>query len=563
MLLRQSTAHQSQDERLRQYEIFSQSSPSLTETKFRIEGNFVIVNQHGREITFPSPLPLVKQSHIVFGYEQWLQRKYCLPGFVEIQPGDVVVDCGAYVGGFSLSASRIASQLHAFEPDRDNAACTRRNLAGFNHVHVNECGLYDKSDEMVLNISASSVEHSLLLPDDGTVVEQRRIPVISLADYARIHGIDHYDFVKIEAEGVELEVFAGLRDMRPRQIAIDVSPERNNESPAEEFRHILESIGYEVRQRGHVMFARIIGFDPCSLNQVPHQQLTINTLPTNQATTANTVLQSTISKPLVAKPKQTLLTKLSRLLFAQRNAKVPRIIYSLWLQGMNNAPDLVKLNFARWAKLNPGYHLNILDQAAAEKFLADESINLARLTPQALSDVLRAKLLSTTGGIWVDASLFPTQPLDNWLRSKITTSGFFAFERPGPDRPVSSWFLAATKHNAMMQAWWNQVLAYWSTERVAMQTVPENPVEAVEIPGQFPYFWFHYLFQLLLERDTGFANAWAACHKIQADAPHALQVHFANDGLPTHAEITQIIAGAPVHKLNWRANYPIEILSAL
>ena len=244
-------------ERLELYSVLSTCVSSFAATTFRIEDDMVIACQRDREIAFPRPVPMVKLTIITFGYEEWLQRKYCLPGFVEVQPGDVVVDCGAYVGGFSLSAAKIAAELHAFEPDERNAHCARRNLAGMDHVHVVECGLYDCSDEMMLNISESSVEHSLLQPDDNVVVETRRIPVVSLADYARAGGIERFDFVKIEAEGVELEVFAGLEDMRPGQLAIDVSPERNGQSPAAEFRSRLEPLGYEVRQRGQVMFARL------------------------------------------------------------------------------------------------------------------------------------------------------------------------------------------------------------------------------------------------------------------------------------------------------------------
>jgi hypothetical protein len=62
--------------------------------------------------------------------------------------------------------------------------------------------------------------------------------------------------VKIEAEGVELEVFDGLESIRPRKLAIDVSPERDGESPAEEFKSRLAKINYEFRHRGHVLFAR-------------------------------------------------------------------------------------------------------------------------------------------------------------------------------------------------------------------------------------------------------------------------------------------------------------------
>ncbi len=66
-----------------------------------------------------------------------------------------------------------------------------------------------------------------------------------------------FDFVKIEAEGLELEVVEGLYDQRPRKLAIDVSPERNGKSPAYEFRERLASPGYEIRRRAYVTFAKL------------------------------------------------------------------------------------------------------------------------------------------------------------------------------------------------------------------------------------------------------------------------------------------------------------------
>jgi FkbM family methyltransferase len=255
--IRAIAAELPEPERMELYSALSACVPSLVETRFRLEEDAALVDQLGKEIAFPRPVPLVKLALIVFGYVEWLRRKYSLPGFVEVQPGDIVVDCGAYVGGFSLSAARVAAEVHAFEPERQNARCARRNLAAMPNARVMECGLYDRSDQFTLNISSNSVEHSMLEPDDHVVIERRPISVVSLADYAQANGIDRLDFLKIEAEGVELEVFAGLGDIRPARLAIDVSPERNGKSPAGEFRLLLEPLGYEVQQRAQVMFARL------------------------------------------------------------------------------------------------------------------------------------------------------------------------------------------------------------------------------------------------------------------------------------------------------------------
>jgi FkbM family methyltransferase len=511
--LRSVTQSLPEPQRLELYSILSATAPSYTATNFQVHADAAVAVQNGDEIAFPRPVPMVKLSHIIFGYEEWLKRKYSLPGFVEVKAGDVVVDCGAYVGGFSLSAAKIAAEVHAFEPEHANALCARRNLERFRNARVNECGLYDRSTVMTLNLSASSVEHSLLQPDDGVITGTCSIEVKSLADYARENDIERFDFVKIEAEGVELEVFDGLHDMRPDRFAIDVSPERNGESPAEEFKKRLEGWGYEYRQRGHVLFARRIG-----------------------------------------PPSRSLV----------RDARIPRTIYSLWLQGLDAAPEIVRLNFDRWKSLNPGYSVEILDAASVVRSLADFPLPLSALPPQALSDVVRAYILSTRGGIWVDASVLPTRPLDEWLPEVITQSGFFAFERPAPDRPISSWFLAATAENQMLKSWWAAVQNFWSAPRTLVEGIPDDPVSSVSMQnGSYPYFWFHYLFQLLLERDPEFSAAWAKCTKLSADAPHILQGLLGENPQLEFEAIAEIALLAPVHKLNWRAQYPIELLRQL
>jgi FkbM family methyltransferase len=254
--IRRRTASCPESERLLVYSSFSRAVKSLEPTVFMETPTMILARQCGRDIAYPRPVPLVKLSHIVFSYEQLLQRKYCLPGFVSVEPGDVTIDCGAYVGGFSLSASKVAKEVHLFEPDEANFACVKFNFQNVGNCVLNMAGLYNETKTMTLNISASSVEHSLLTPDDGVTVATRQVPVLALEDYCRAHNIEKLDFVKIEAEGVELEVFEGLRSIRPRKLAIDVSPEREGESPAEEFKIRLAKMHYEFSQRGHVLFAR-------------------------------------------------------------------------------------------------------------------------------------------------------------------------------------------------------------------------------------------------------------------------------------------------------------------
>ncbi len=256
--MRRFVRHTSESTQTGIYSRFSKWSRHLVDTDFEFEDQLLLVSQKGKQLVFPRPLPTVNFQHISFGYEDWLRRKYSMPGFVEVLDGDIVIDCGGYVGGFALSASRLASKVYVFEPAPLNVECARHNLEVYGNTTIVEAGLYRESGDMTLNLSSSGVEHSLLSPDKGKTGLTQSIPVWSLKDFCKLNDVPAPDFVKIEAEGVELEVWEGLADLRPSRIAIDVSPERDGKSPAEEFKLRLTEAGYEHRQRKGMLFAKRI-----------------------------------------------------------------------------------------------------------------------------------------------------------------------------------------------------------------------------------------------------------------------------------------------------------------
>jgi hypothetical protein len=223
--------------------------------------------------------------------------------------------------------------------------------------------------------------------------------------------------------------------------------------------------------------------------------------------------------------------------------------------------------------LNPDYELRILDGDDVDRLLLGFRVAPQRMTVQALSDVVRTKLL-LEGGVWADASVLPIEPLDAWLPDLLKDSGFFAFERPGVDRPLSSWFLAASRNHVLMKKWWGEVERYWSKPRSRARydggnaNVAPNPVWEVAPNGgavkdEYPYYWFHYLFRYLLETDADFASHWDCCSKLSAQPPHQLHRLFAGADQPGRQTIIEVARSAPVQKLVWRHTYPLDIFEAL
>jgi hypothetical protein len=187
-----------------------------------------------------------------------------------------------------------------------------------------------------------------------------------------------------------------------------------------------------------------------------------------------------------------------------------RTIWTCWLQGRETAPPLVQRCLRSWEEKNPGWTVKCLDATTIERYVPlSQHIDLSTqtLTAASLTDVTRILLLHEFGGVWVDATLFCNQPLDEWLPGAMQ-EGFFVFSSPAPDRLLASWFLAAESGSPLVTKWCREVLSFWSGRSAADD-----------------YFWFHRCFRGVCERDSEAAAAWARVRKVSADGPHSLCLH--------------------------------------
>ena len=223
-------------------------------TDFEVQEH-IVAKQRGKEIHFPRPLHRENHRTILRGYLESLHGKYQKDGFCTVGKGDIVVDCGAYVGGFARSVAPIAGRIVVIEPAPVNYSCCVQNLKDFAFATAIQMGLFNKSGTFELRMSRSDVDHSLLAPDHGATGEVIEVPIRRLDDLVEEIGLDRIDFFKLEAEGAEIEAIEGMGDIRPKKIAIDVSPERYGESPADQLTVTLQGYGYEVRTYGHTLLA--------------------------------------------------------------------------------------------------------------------------------------------------------------------------------------------------------------------------------------------------------------------------------------------------------------------
>lgn len=254
---------------------------------------------------------------------------------------------------------------------------------------------------------------------------------------------------------------------------------------------------------------------------------------------------------------------------------IQKKLWFMWLQGLEEAPHIVKECYKSWQRRNPQWELQLLTQENLSDYvtidLPDKKIQ--RLPINAYADLIRLKLLIDHGGVWTDATTFCITPLDDWLPEHLV-SGYFSFSKPGPDRIMSSWFLAAEPTNYLLNRMYQALIAYWRDNSLSnrykgplitpfdkfLNTHPRYTKYwfsffVLKIMRIYPYFHFHYMFAKLVEDDLLFAKIWDETPKIPADIPHKILHSKMLQPLTTELKEHIDSAKSPLYKLSWKYDH--------
>lgn len=200
-----------------------------------------------------------------------------------LRPGQVVIDCGANVGYYTLLAAQgvqPGGSVHSFEPVERTFDRLVHNvgLNEFENVVVNRQALTNANGVATVWVAPpnNSGTSSLVAPLREFSAEER-VPTERLDEYCRRAGIDSVDIVKIDVEGGEMEVLKGgesvLQRSQGAQVLIEVNRElldRGGTSP-EEVGLFMAAMGFrphritkhgavlvtEVPEDNLVLFARV------------------------------------------------------------------------------------------------------------------------------------------------------------------------------------------------------------------------------------------------------------------------------------------------------------------
>lgn len=254
---------------------------------------------------------------------------------------------------------------------------------------------------------------------------------------------------------------------------------------------------------------------------------------------------------------------------------VPRQAFTYWHQGISQAPPIVRTCVARIKSLNPDWDIYVLDRdSIAEIFepppVSSEKLELLNLPHR--SDLIRTKLLIDYGGVWIDPTVFSTQPLDMWLHSKMQ-AGLFLYSRPGHDRLISNWFIASQPGHPILRALYDSLCEYWCNNNFRSYSRKPTGWAALlvrlinrnlylprvwfswpfrKIVRVVPYMVFHYMFYDLLCKRPDLRELYSKMPTISAEGPCALQWLGLESSFDAAARRILYDNDLPLHKLTWQ-----------
>lgn len=191
-------------------------------------------------------------------------------------------------------------------------------------------------------------------------------------------------------------------------------------------------------------------------------------------------------------------------------------IFTIWLQGEENAPELVKACF-RSIRKNCTQELVVLDENTLWDYITLPDVIMEKrrrgqIKNAHFADICRVELLYQHGGIWLDSTGFATAPIPKW----IIDQDFFVYMAGTKVGQAYSYmqncFIRARRGAYLLAAWRQTILNFWMNE-----------------PREFDYFMHQLMFKALVENDAVARKYFDAMPHVDQDPTHAVWWTIANE----------------------------------
>jgi len=198
-------------------------------------------------------LSYVGADHVLVRWRAWEDKRFGEPEIrllkYLVDPRRIAIDIGAAEGVYTFYLQKIARRCVAFEPNPDSYAYLKRALTG---VEIHHAAVSSVEGEATLRVP---VVNGIAYAGWGTIEPKNQLTEVPRHSLREIRvptmrpdqmALDDVGFVKIDVEGHELDVLAGLSGLLERclpNLLIEIGgPQRGGS--LSEVRRRLDPLGY-------------------------------------------------------------------------------------------------------------------------------------------------------------------------------------------------------------------------------------------------------------------------------------------------------------------------------
>lgn len=138
---------------------------------------------------------------------------------VTVEPGDIVIDAGSWIGDFAAYASvKGCSVCYAFEPSEENFRYLTRTAELNGRIIPVMKGLSDRTEAAAFSTdNRNSSSYRFIQQDAGThPTSESSVETVRLDDFVRENNLPRVDFIKADIEGFERHMLAGAQETLAR-----------------------------------------------------------------------------------------------------------------------------------------------------------------------------------------------------------------------------------------------------------------------------------------------------------------------------------------------------------
>lgn len=189
------------------------------------------------------------------------------------------------------------------------------------------------------------------------------------------------------------------------------------------------------------------------------------------------------------------------------------IIWVCWMQGMDQAPELVRCCFGSLQRYLSDREIILITKDNYQEYVEfpshiEEKYRKGIISRTHFSDLLRLELLTRYGGTWIDATVLCTS---SNVPEYILDSDLFVYQclkpgRDGHDCVISSWLMTSCGNHPILMLTRELLYRYWE-----------------KYDYMKDYYLLHDFFQIAAET---YPDEWKKVVPSDSSAPHILLLHL-------------------------------------